>query len=257
MMPMSAMLIDTGALAAFVLAAELPSSSGFQRWVLEQPEPLALALVAAGVAGFVALNRRSARGMGALLLGLGVTLAAGLWLVGFLIQTDRERLAEVTARLIRAVPASDAKGVDALLAPEVVVASSGQVVTRRFGRREILGAVAGFAWFKIDEWYQRPDGAALDGPNSARTRAVVRVRSSYYDSTLIPMTWEFTWRRVAPPTRDDAGWRLARMEMLTMWGREPTARWPDLALRAAGWAGSDRPGDQSEQAPDGFTRSRY
>lgn len=250
---MAASLIDLAGLAALTLAADLPASSGLQRWVLEQPEPPALALLTAGVIGFVALSRRDQRRRGALILGLGVALAAGLWLTGFLIQTDRERLTSATARLVRSVRARDRAAVDALLAPEVVVASAGQIVTGDLGRAELLDAVEGFEVFQIDEWYQKPDGAALDGPNSARTRAVIRVRSSYFDTTLIPMTWEFTWRR-PPTTGADPGWRVARIELLTMWGREPPFRWPLMALRASDWAASSR--KARDNAPESGAEDR-
>lgn len=235
-------------LSALTLASDLPSPPAWERWILEEPLMAAGALLVCGLIGLVVMNQRGRLKAGLGLL-VGLAAAGGVVLgVGTAVQTDRETLEQVTERLILAVTNSDVATADELIHERLVIASAGTVVPGAFTKADALSAVKGYAWFRIDEWSQRPDGAVMDGPNVGRTRSVVRAKSSFYgDSTFIPTTWEFTWERGAGDR-----WRLTRVEMVSMWGQQPPQGWARMA-RAAAAAGPTN-GAPSGSGPSPLTR---
>lgn len=233
-----------------LLAADLPAPPAFEHWVLERPLPLALTVALVGVAAMVRLAQRGQIARGGVVLGVAVALGGALLVIGAAVRTDREAIQEATRTLIRAVAQSDVETVGAMLDDRLVVASAGAVVLDEDAKREALRAVAGFEWFEIDHWSQRPEGAVMDGADVGRTRAVVRASSSNFQTGTIPMTWEFTWGRAAGNE-----WRVTRIELLTTWGQPPHHNWIGFARLAAGWAESGRRADYNRTTGPGFPAS--
>lgn len=233
----------------YALAADLPPAPAWERWVLEQPIPLAVAFVAVGVILMIVSMQRDQARRGVICFGVSLVAGAALLGVGAAVQTDREAMTRETWRLVHAVTRSDVSTVDQLLDDRLVIASAGSAIPGEIGKPQALDTVRGFEWFKIDEWSYRPNGAVLDGPNAGRTQAIIRVRSSTLETTLIPMTWEFTWARLPDDT-----WKVTRLEFLSIWGRKPPESWPRMAHAAAAWQSRGRP--QSATDIDGLVKDR-
>ena len=212
-----------------LLGADLPSPPAWERWILERPLATAVALAICGVIGLIVMNQRGRLKAGLILLVALCAAGGVVWGIGAAVETDREAIEHATERLILAVTNSDVQTADQMIHDRLVIASAGAVLPGGFTKADALAAVQGYKWFRIDEWTQRPDGAVMDGPNTGRTRSVVRAKSSFYgDSTFIPTTWEFTWGRGA-----DGNWRVTRVELVSMWGQHPPEGWARMARSAA------------------------
>lgn len=203
-----------------LLLSDLPPAPPFDRWVLEQPVPLAAACLIAAFAVMVILQRRGDTKRG--LIGGGVLVLVGVAVLatGMLIQTPRERLTRLTSEFIRRVFAADAVWAEATLADALVIASGGQVYDT-FGKEQLVATIHNFGAFDTREWAERPRGSAIDGEGLGRTHSTIRVSAAYMGNQTIPSTWEFTWRR--PHPKDS--WQVTRIECLTMFGRPPRYNW--------------------------------
>lgn len=213
------------------IAAELPPAPAVERWVLEQPWPLAVALGALGVGIFMAMNRRGETRRGLAFGGAFAALGVAAVMLGTLFETTREHVAQLTDRLIDSVFAQDAEWAGHHLADGLVVASAGEIYDG-FGKPELLATIRGFAAFRTEQWSRKLRGAALDGEGVARTRATIKVKARFTGSIELPSTWEFTWRRTG-----DERWVLVRLECLSIWGQPPTYNW-ERDARSIGRGGS-------------------
>lgn len=225
------------------LLAELPPPPAFDRWVLEQPLPLAAVCFFVAVAVVIALRRRGElkRGLigGAILAFTG----AGVLAAGMLVETPRERLSFLTAEFIRRVFAADAEWAEKTLSDPLMIASAGQVFDS-MGKEQLLATIRNFEAFGTREWTQKSWGSAIDGEYSGRTQATIRVSARYLGNQTLPSTWEFTWR-----LGRDGEWVITRIECLTMFGQPPRMNWERDARNIA----NTKPGDgKGGLRPDAF-----
>lgn len=223
------------------ILADLPPPF-FERWVLEQPIPLAVVLAAAAAVVMAALVRRGRGRAGAVAAGVLLVLAGGVLLLGYVVRTPRERLADLTVEFVQRCFASDRAGVSERVDSGLIVASAGEAFTR-FAKAELVALVGNFHALRVRDWRGRGMGAAMEAPDLGRTRFTLRVRTDFLGDQPMPSTWEFTWRRSG-----EGEWRLIRLECLTMWGRPPTRDWETDALRFARM----RPGESGGLRPDEY-----
>ncbi len=206
-----------------VLLAELPAPPALEHWALEQPLPLAGALLLGGIVGFVLGMRRDQARAGAGILAAGIALAASVFGLAWMVTTPREEIAAETRRLIERTAASDDLSVGQLLSDNVVLVSSGAMAS--FGKDDLLMIVRGFHEFRISEWDQKLRGASIDGPGTGRTEVLVRARTEYAGGMFVPSVWQMGWRR------SGEGWRVSRIECLSISGARPPGSWMENALR--------------------------
>lgn len=218
-----------------LFATDLPAPPAFERWVFEQPIPLAAACLAAGIGISIALSRRGETRRAILAGLLFATLSATVFLTGLFTTTTRERLTELTSEFIRRVIAADADWASEHIADSLIVVSAGEGYVG-FGKPQLVDTIRGFDYFRTEEWHEKPRGAAIDAEGLARTQTTVRIKAGYLQSQMIPSTWEFTWNR----TNEDR-WLLTRLECLTMWGQPPKINWE----RDARSLGNFKPGRPS------------
>lgn len=210
-----------------MLATDLPTPPPFDRWVLEQPIPVAAICVLAGAAVFVALVRRGQTRRG--LLGCTVLTIMGLGALaaGYLIETPRETLSRLTSRFVSSVFAADADWAGEHLADSLVVASAGTVYLS-LGKKELVDSIRNFEMFRTREWSAKIRGASIDGESVGRTQSTIKVAAGFIGNLTLPSTWEFTWRR-----GPDGKWTISRLECISMWGQPPTMNWEREAIGIA------------------------
>lgn len=207
--------------------ADLPPAPAFDRWVLEQPIPLAAVCFVMGVAAAIALHRRGELKRG--LIG-GASLAllgAAVLTAGFVVETPRERLRGLTSEFVRRVFAADGDWASAHLSDSLVVASAGDEYTS-LGKEQLVASIRNFAMFGAREWSQKSRGSTIDGDGIGRTQTTLKVRAGYIGDQMLPSTWEFTWRR-GPGDE----WKVSRLECVTMWGQPPRFDWEQSARNIA------------------------
>lgn len=189
----------------------LPGPPLLERYFLESPLVVVGALLIAAVAGFFILNARGKLGLGAVVAGAGVALAAGVWAMAALIVTERERLADRTRELIDATAIADTGAISPMLAEraEVIVPNLRSYETRGM----ILAAVEEYPGrqYPIESHSVAETRAVVDGPRTARTQ--VRVLHS---GNAIPGAswWEIEWRRESP----DEAWIVDAIRLLWLQG---------------------------------------
>lgn len=213
------------------LLADLPASPAFDRWVLEQPLPVAAVCGVLGIAVGLMLARRGEHRRG-MVAGIVLVLAgAAVLAAGALVETTRERLSATTAELVRCAFAADAERAETLIADSLVVASAGDAF-ESLSKDDLVGAIRGFEAFGTEEWSHRPRGASIDGEGIGRTQSTIRVKAVYLGNQTMPSTWEFTWKR-----QPDGRWLLTRLECVSMWGQPPRIDWERDVRVLAGMKG--------------------
>lgn len=206
------------------LAQQLTSGNAFERWVLESPWGVALALLAAGVVGAWTLNQRARARPALIALIAGALGAAAVIATGLLVETERERVIRLTGAFVDSVAASDAQQADALLDTRLIVLTTGNEVTG-FGKGEVLAIVRGFDRFGLTNVQRTHGGAEVQGRFTARSRITVRVEGGPVGAPL-GSTWELGWTK-----HSDGAWRIVRLEAITIAGRAPGSGWADEARR--------------------------
>lgn len=214
-------------ISSLSLAIALPAAPALERWTLEQPVPLTLALLTAGMVALVVLRRRGRLMAGVVALVGAVLAAAGVALAGWSVQTPREAMTRSTRALVAGVFAGDRGGVDDLLGPEVLLVVAGEV-SDAFERGDVLGVTSRVGELGVSEWDQRVRGAVVDGPDAGRTAVMVRARGAMTSEFPTSSTWIISWRR----SPGDA-WRAERLECVEVFGRRPDAKILSHALRLA------------------------
>lgn len=238
------------------LSSELPAAPFFDRWVLEQPLPLAAAFLTASALVLFLQFRRGQAKAAAVPSGVLAALGVAVLLTGFLVTTSRELLTGRTTAWVQRVFAAQADEAQRDLSESLVIASGG-VMFEGFGRDELTAIIAGFAGLEVTGWDQRPRGAVLDAPNLARVHLTIRARSTYFGDgqATLPSTWEFTWRRTGSQGVDQSGdqWQIVRLECLTMWGQPPRLSWREDATRLS----RRLPGKRTGPSESTFKRDSY
>lgn len=192
------------------LANEMPAGSFIDRWVLEQPWPMALGLVGAAIAAVFVMSRRDEFRKG-LVAGAGLALAGVIVLLtGLFITTTREHLYARGRAFVNAVVAGDSTAVGELLGTNVELAARGSPATDD-GRALIQSVTEASDALGITNISYSPIGGVVDGPSLAQTRFVLRVSSSHrpYQGYPMTMTWNAGWTRAA-----DGTWRIKSLDLV-------------------------------------------
>lgn len=202
----------------------LPQPAFFERLVFEHPAPGVAVLLLVALVTLVVMNRREQLRLGLLIAGALALAAAGLGAVGAMVQTDREWIDDGTRELVAAVAAGDAQAAAHTLAPDARLTLAG-AGSFSMSRAELLRGVEALRSEVGVKGYGLLDRTfSADGPNTGRSRVVVRVDLSDFGPAF--SSWEFGWRK--EPTGE---WRVVRMECLSINGRAPGASFAGELIR--------------------------
>jgi hypothetical protein len=196
---------------ALMAAAEippLPSPPILERLLLERPLPLVAVLVLLAVVAWWVLSRRG-EGRKAWPAGAGLlALAAGVWVLAASVETTRERLAAMTAGLVRAVATGDARAVDAALLESAELTYP--LAPTGVGKAAILGLVRDDmrSRYQVREHEVVATHASLDSATTARVQVRVYVLPADYGFPVYSW-WLVSW------AKDPAGaWRVSDVRSL-------------------------------------------
>lgn len=200
----------------------LPSPPLLPRLFLEQPTPLAVALVIATIVATAVLNRRGKAVQGTVAAAFGVLVAA-LIILATAIQTDREKIAAATEDLVNAAAAVDQTALNRMLAPDVRLLAQSRIneqVQREgpnltdsgWDKTMILAQAEKHlkGQFKVSSAVILETQALLDGPTSGRTQVRIRAVPEIYNFPVVTW-WRVTWRKGS-----DGQWQAIAIEPLDL-----------------------------------------
>jgi hypothetical protein len=200
----------------------LPAGPVFERYLLESPWMVVIALLLAVVLTVI-IGNRSGKFRPSAFAAAGLALLAGvIALVAELTVTTGELLRARSRELVDLVARPDVAGIRARLdsSCELTLGLTGP----RLSHSAIFAGIDRFPGgaFPIEEHAVMRESAVVDGSNIARTQLRIRVRSA---STLynVPVSswWRIDWR--ADPVLDPAdpdSWRVVRITLLQVDGVE-------------------------------------
>jgi len=193
---------------------DLPPAPLLERYVTDNPWPLAGALAALAIIAAIVFLRRGERRPALIALVAGVVLAGGVALASALVTTSRERVAGATRGLVAAVSRRDIPKVREILDPDARVyyfrARGGagldhieQQIRTDFGSGVDVPSVRLAAL-----------QAVTDTPTTARSQvhviADLRAGAEFgLESRPVRSVWRIYWRK-AP----DGAWRAEELELL-------------------------------------------
>jgi hypothetical protein len=191
----------------------LPAPPLWERALLEQPGYLALFLLLAGIVVFILLNQRGKPRQGAA-AATGLVLASiGVMLLGMMVQTEREQMADATRTLVDVTARNDTAALGEMLAPDarlfagMPIPEVAAVPSAGLDRDGILRAVnTALTREPLKEARVTRVQAERLSPGAGRTQATVRVVVERY---AVPNTsvWRLNWRRSS-----DGRWRITQIE---------------------------------------------
>lgn len=191
--------------------AALPSSKGYERWILENPLPLTALFVLAGLLMWFVMRGKGRAKEGAWIAAAFLVLGAIVMGTGMLVQTEREVLTARSHVLVDAVATVNVAKVSGMLAGDVVVAPFG------FGKDMILRRLESDlgGMYAIKEHRVLEAVAAIDGPNSARTQVHVRATpdEGLYNAP-VGSWWMLHWRKDGKTGE----WMVTQLELQQMDG---------------------------------------
>jgi len=228
-------------MVTLILGADLPAPPAWERWILEQPIPAAVALTAVGVVLFFILGQRGQVRQGVMAAVGGVVLGLGVLAIGMFVTTTREHLRAQTEEWLTHVFAADAENAAPTLSEQLTAASAGRIL-EGFNKPMMVSIISGFDGFRVKEWDKKFRGAVIDGDGIGRTQVTLRVVGGFTNSGMMPSTWEFTWRRSG-----DGTWHITRLECLSLWGQTPPSNWHEQARRFTRQRGSSGGGLKSDK----------
>lgn len=192
----------------------LPGPSTVSRLLFENPLPLTLVLLVAGLVLYVVLNARTRFKHGLMAAGACVLAAGGVWILAALVQTDHEKMRETARDLVEAVAEANLADLDQLLAPEAhlsAVPTLGDI-----GRSAIIEAVDSNLGpgrlFEVDEHSIQEMQTALDGPSSGRVQLRVRVQTKQMGFPNV------SWWGLGLSRGADGTWRVVSIRALAIRG---------------------------------------
>lgn len=186
---------------------------GLTVWVLEEPLVAALALGASGIVAATLLRRREQAKLAIPVGGGLLVLAIGVFVLGSLIQTGREKISEGSTAFVEAAVDGDLGALDSLILESAGLAASGSTVDDN-GRARIKAlsrtqADAGM----IESWRVSRLQATIDGANTGTTQ--FRVRATPRGGRLTISWWRLRWRQDASGV-----WWIGTIDCLAINGRE-------------------------------------
>lgn len=192
----------------------LPAPPLLERLAFEQPWPVTLALLAAGLGAYLVLNARGRPGRGGAIAGLLAILAGAHVITAVLIRTARERMIDVASRLVDRVATGDADGVALILLDDARLEA-----TRYFAqldRDQILARVS--AQFGTGGGYQAHEHdiveitASRDGSGVGRVLLKVRVVP---EASRVPV---FSWWQLDTRAEQPDQWRVRGITLISVSG---------------------------------------
>jgi hypothetical protein len=208
-----------------VAVPELTSGPLWNRLILEQPWPTAGAVfLLAGAVALVFARAGKAKPTTAA-IALGLALSTAIAAAGLLVETTRELLIRQTRAFVDAVAAGRTAEVAALVEELVALRTSGESVD---GDRALIVGVTAAMPAVLRDHSVRTRGAEVTGVNVARSRMTIRASVTGAIAGEAYSSWDLSWRR------DDTGaWRIAGIECLSVFGREPGREWVNVARQIA------------------------
>lgn len=180
--------------------------------LFESPWPVVGVLVVVALGLGIAGSRR-ANGRLQLAGLVTLVLAGGVWLLAWVVTTDREAVLGQTRRLVQATAPLDLAAVRSLVDAEAVVTGPGGGVWYDWSDAQRL-LVRTLERWPVQEQTIRGLAGEVEG-DTART--AIDLRTTLADAGLpLPSTWLITWRR--GPADD---WRATEIRWLTLRGTEP------------------------------------
>lgn len=195
----------------------LPQPGLFQRFILENPAPTAVAILLIAAIVLFALRSRGRLSAGLITLAAGAVLAASVMAAGAAVRTQRETLLGLQDQLIDATAHARLVTLDTLLAPDARVPPTRLPQLKGGLRRDaILSTIESTLAdrYRVDTVAVIKRQAVIDGPNAARSQVYIRVKPADYATTW---AWfAITWRR-----DPDGRWRATEIDPLFLSGILP------------------------------------
>lgn len=191
----------------------LPDPPALEVWLFEQPVVSAGLALGAGALAWFVLRAKGKPRQGTLAGGGLVALAVVLAVVGFVVETARERLAALSGDLLAAARAGDAARLDGLLADDLVLDLGGRGGDSG-DKALVLEAVGKLKEQAVIDAVRVRSPVSLDGPNAARSQVWVRTGGAGFGPSL--SWWMVSWRREA-----GGEWRAHLIELLLLNGEKP------------------------------------
>lgn len=192
----------------------LPGPPLWARVLFESPHAVAGAILAVGLLMMIVWIRRGLAGRAAISAGTGVAIAGALVLVAAMVTTEHERINGSTLMLVESATSGDSAAVGEILADDARLFAAGSAALRVERDAIIAAAQTLNDRVRLREASVTRRTASVDGPNSGRSRVVVR--TNFAEGGLNFTSWEIGWRLEA-----DGEWRATRIEALSVNGRSP------------------------------------
>jgi len=195
----------------------LPAAPVLPHYLLEDPWPVVVGLLLAGLIAAIVLHRRDRLKSGLRILGLAVVLAAGVYALASLVTTEREVLAARTRDAATFTAAAKVSDLRDLLTERASVHAFNPIPVPH-GREELLDTVRSTLGHSIivKELTIGPVRAVVDGPNVARTQVRVWAKldgeQAFYNAP-IGAWFRLDW------TREALGpWRITGINVMQIDG---------------------------------------
>lgn len=192
----------------------LPQPPVFERVLFEQPWMAVGALLIIAILVAVVANRREQFRRGLVVCAAITAAAAALAVTATLVDTDHEQVARGTSDFMANAVSGGEAAVADLLAPDAILNLEG-MSSFNLPRGAILNGVKSLdSEVGVRGWGILKKSAAIDGPNSGRSRTVIRVDVEGGGPNF--SSWELVWRK------DGEGrWRITRLICQSVNGRAP------------------------------------
>lgn len=156
----------------------LPGAPLMSRLLFENPLPLSLVLLVAGLVLYVVLNARARFKQGLIAAGACVLAAGAAWILAALVQTDHERMRHASRDLIDAVATANLAALDDLLGPDVQLSSVPTLgdISKAAIIQAVIANLGPGRTFEIEDYSIQEMQTALDGPDSGRVQLRIRVQ---------------------------------------------------------------------------------
>lgn len=197
------------------LTPTLGAVSLVDQFLFENPWPLIGALVLAGAVAFTLLNRKGKVTPALACVVAAVVLSASVWLAARTTTTDRERVRDLTVKLVDATAKVDEPTLASMLSSDlslylkVGAITSDTSMDRAATLEQVRRSVGGP--YKLRDWHITSNEITTSGLQ-ASSRLGVTVTTEVY---AVPhrSTWRVDWRR-----EPDGTWRVFAIELLEMPG---------------------------------------
>jgi hypothetical protein len=200
-------------------APPLPSPPFLQHYLFEEPWPAAGLLLVAALGAAWWLRRQNQPRRAALAALTGAALTAVVLALGALVTTEREVLAARTRDAVEAAARVDEPALRDLAFESVTASVPG--VSLPAGRDDLIATARRYLTdhTPLKSHRVRAVSATLDGPNVARTQALVQIElaagGKFIDGP-IGTRWELRWRRDPLPDGGFGPWRVSSVHALQL-----------------------------------------